>query len=119
MKNYELFNKSLELFNIKHRLWFTEKNHTISLWFDYTYNGIQGPSELTTWFDDNLLFMDSINLISVPKYFNMIRNFFIGNSHIKPHIKVSNEIDDWMDFIKNIDSKEELIIKLQMSGYEI
>lgn len=113
MKNYELFNKSLELFNIKHRLWFTEKNHTIFLWFDYAYNGIHGPSKLTSWFADDLLFIDSVNLISVPKYFNIIRNFGInGNSNFT----FSDEIHNWMDFIKNIGSKEELIIKLQMNG---
>lgn len=110
MKTYEILNKSLEFFNILD-LHFREcvdtKNVILYLMVKEGYH-----QETFHVKNDNVVFTDRYPLQT---YCEDLYEAMIS----KIAINYSGKLMDWVSFMKNINSKDELLLKLQLMGCEI
>ena len=112
MKTYEILNKSLKFFNILD-LHFREcvdtKNVILYIMVKEGYH-----QETFHVKNDDVVFTDGYPLQTYCEYLYeaMISKISIYNGN-------NGKLMDWVSFMKNINSKDELLLKLQLMGCEI
>lgn len=110
MKTYEILNKSLDFFNI-FDLHFRECIDTKNV---ILYIMVKDGYHQETFHvkNDDVVFTDGYPLQTYCEY---LYEAMIS----KISINYSGKLMDWVSFMKNINSKDELLLKLQLMGCEI